>query len=220
MVKADEYCMSHCIAAYFYLENNNAFIGLSDEQIRGLKQKAANIRSLPEPPEYFNAFIFNTSGSRQVMGGTGKALTGSVEIYKKSGQPEWTDGSACYSLEGAVFGLFEPGKDTPSYRITTNRDGYGRADNVRIGKYEIRELESPEGYVLDYEKKNIVVENNQVSTYSCTDEAYYYPAELILQKADADTGKPAGQGSAVLQMRCLQSGFIRDIMIRIPRRQE
>ena len=85
MVKADEYCMSHCIAAYFYLENNNAFIGLSDEQIRGLKQKAANIRSLPEPPEYFNAFIFNTSGSRQVMGGTGKALTGSVEIYKKSG---------------------------------------------------------------------------------------------------------------------------------------
>lgn len=198
MVKADEYCMSHCIAAYFYLENNNAFIGLSDEQIRGLKQKAANIRSLPEPPEYFNAFIFNTSGSRQVMGGTGKALTGSVEIYKKSGQPEWTDGSACYSLEGAVFGLFEPGKDTPSYRITTNRDGYGRADNVRIGKYEIRELESPEGYVLDYEKKNIVVENNQVSTYSCTDEAYYYPAELILQKADADTGKPAGQGSAVL----------------------
>ena len=198
MVKTDEYCMSHCIAAYFYLENDEAFTGVSAGQAEALKQKAEKIRNLPDPPEYFNAFIFKTSGNQQAIGGTGKNLTGSVEIYKKSQQPEWTENNACYSLEGAVFGLFEEGKDTPVCRIVTDADGYGRADNVRIGSYEIRELESPEGFTLNPDRKRITVKENAVSTYSCTDEPYYYPAELILQKIDADTQEAAGQGGAVL----------------------
>lgn len=198
MVKTDEYCMSHCIAAYFYLGTNDAFTGVSADQADALKQKAEKIRTLPDPPEYFNAFIFKTSGNQQAIGGTGKNLTGSVEIYKKSQQPEWTENNACYSLEGAVFGLFESGKNTPSYRIVTDRNGYGRADNVRLGSYEIRELESPEGFTLNPDRKRITVKENTVSTASCSDAPYYYPAELILQKTDADTGEAAGQGSAVL----------------------
>lgn len=198
MVKTDEYCMSHCIAAYFYLGSNEAFTGISADQAETLKQKAEKIRTLPDPPEYFNAFIFKTSGNQQAIGGTGKNLTGSAEIYKKSQQPEWTENNACYSLEGAVFGLFEEGKNTPAYRIVTDANGYGRADNVRIGSYEIRELESPEGFTLNPDRKSITVKENAVSTFSCSDAPYYYPAELILQKIDADTKEAAGQGSAVL----------------------
>lgn len=198
MVKADEYCMSHCIAAYLYLGNDNAFIGLSDEQAGALIKKAQQICSMPDPPAYFNAFIFKTSENKQVMGGTGKEIAGSVEIYKKSGRTQWTDDNSCYSLEGAVFGLYETGEDEPSYRIVTDKYGYGRLDNVRIGSYEVRELESPRGYTLSSEKKKITVKENAVCTYSCTDAPYYYPAGLILEKADADTKKSEGQGNASL----------------------
>ena len=198
LVRDDEYGMSHCIAAYLYSGDDESFTGLSGEQAASLKQKAERIKSMPEPPEYFNAFLFNTGGSGQVMGGTGEDLTGSVEIYKESGRPEWTDGNDCYSLAGAEFGLFRPGSETPSYRISTNADGYGRVDNVRIGVYEVRELKSPKGYALDQERADIAVREASVCRYTCHNPPRYYPAGLVLEKTDADTGKAQAQGSAVL----------------------
>lgn len=196
--KADEYCMSHCIAAYFYLGSDDAFIGLDSARARELKQKAEQIRAMPEPPEYFNAFIFETSENKQVMGGTGADLSGSVEIYKQSSRPEWTEGNPCYSLENAVFGLFEPGKDEPFRRIVTDENGYGRADDIRIGEYEIRELENPAGYTLDDEAVKISVRENETTVFKCADAPYYYPAGLVLRKTDADTGEAKAQGSASL----------------------
>lgn len=198
MVKDDEYCMSHCIVSYLYSGEDTAFTGLSGEQASLLKQKAGKICSMPEPPGYFNAFLFNKGGKGQVMGGTGKDLTGAVEIYKQSGRPDWTDGNSCYSLEGAEFGLFEPGADTPAYRVVTDANGYGRADNVRTGAYDVKEIKSPKGYTLDQTSHRITVEEASVCRYSCEDEARYYPAELILQKIDADTGESRAQGSASL----------------------
>ena len=69
------------------------------------------------------------------------------------------------------------------------------------------ELESPEGFTLNPDRKRITVKENAVSTYSCTDEPYYYPAELILQKIDADTGEAAGQGGAGLADAGFTVGF-------------
>ena len=44
------------------------------------------------------------------MGGSGKDRVGSIEIYKYSDHPEWIEGNRCYSLAGAVFGIYESGK--------------------------------------------------------------------------------------------------------------
>lgn len=199
MRKTEEYCMSHCIAAYFYLGNDDAFFGLSGQQADALKIKAEKILSLPEPPEYYGAVVFETDAKSQVMGGTGKELTGSVEVQKRSSVPEWTEGNACYSLKGAVYGLFENGKDEPSYRIETDERGYGRADDVRLGSYEIREIKSPKGYAVNPEQKKITVKADAAVIYSCADNPCFYPAELILEKVDADTKKAEAQGSASLE---------------------
>lgn len=198
LVRDDEYGMSHCIAAYLYSGDEQSFTGLTAEQTAALKQKAEKIKGMPEPPLYFNAFLFNTDGPGQVMGGFGADLTGSVEIYKESAQPVWTEENACYSLAGAEFGLFEPGSQTASYRITTNEKGYGKADNVKIGVYEIRELKSSRGYALNPEKGKVTVREGALCRYSCEEPPRYYPAGLILQKKDADTSEAKAQGSASL----------------------
>ena len=49
----DEYCMSHCILSYLYMGTEEAFLGLDQQVIENLKQKAKNIESMPDPPESF-----------------------------------------------------------------------------------------------------------------------------------------------------------------------
>lgn len=130
----DEYCMSHCILSYLYMGTEEAFLGLDQQVIENLKQKAKNIESMPDPPESFYAFLFNLNSAGQTMGGSGKDRVGSIEIYKYSDHPEWIEGNRCYSLAGAVFGIYESGKDKLLWELTTDESGYAKR------KYSDRKL--------------------------------------------------------------------------------
>lgn len=195
----DEYCMSHCILSYLYTGNDSAFTGLDSSVIPVLKERVQNIQSLPEPPEAFYAFLFNMDGSGQVMGGSGRDRSGEIEVVKRSDQPEWTEGNPCYSLEGAVFGIYRPGEDTPAWTIKTDENGYGKLEDVPIGTYEIAEMESPRGFALNAQRQQIRVEEGAVFRYECVNKAQYYPAEILLNKVDAETGEQRPQGAASLE---------------------
>lgn len=195
----DEYCMSHCILSYLYTGNDSAFTGLDSSVILVLKERVQNILSLPEPPEAFYAFLFNMDGNGQVMGGSGRDRSGEIEVEKRSDQPEWTEGNPCYSLEGAVFGIYRPGEDTPAWTIKTNANGYGKLEDVPIGTYEIAEMESPRGFALNAQRQQIRVEEGAVFRYECVNKAQYYPAQILLNKVDAETGEQRPQGAASLE---------------------
>lgn len=195
----DEYCMSHCILSYLYSGNDSAFTGLDSSVIAVLKERVQNILSLPEPPEAFYAFLFNMDGSGQVMGGSGRDRSGEIEVGKRSDRPEWTADNPCYSLEGAVFGIYRPGEDTPAWTIKTDADGYGKLEDVPIGTYEIAEIESPRGFALNAQRQQIRVEEGEVFRYECVNKAQYYPAQILLNKVDAETGEQRPQGTASLE---------------------
>lgn len=112
-----------------------AFLGLDQQVIENLKQKAKNIESMPDPPESFYAFLFNLNSAGQTMGGSGKDRVGSIEIYKYSDHPEWIEGNRCYSLAGAVFGIYESGK-----RQTIMGIDYRRIRLCKKRKYSDRKL--------------------------------------------------------------------------------
>lgn len=183
----DEYCMSHCILSYLYMGTEEAFLGLDQQVIENLKQKAKNIESMPDPPESFYAFLFNLNSAGQTMGGSGKDRVGSIEIYKYSDHPEWIEGNRCYSLAGAVFGIYESGKDKLLWELATDESGYAKKENIPIGNYDIRELKAPAGHVIQFKPQSIRIDENKVCTYKCTDQAQYYPIDLILQKKDKET---------------------------------
>ena len=137
---------------------------------------------MPDPPESFYAFLFNLNSAGQTMGGSGKDRVGSIEIYKYSDHPEWIEGNRCYSLAGAVFGIYESGKDKLLWELTTDESGYAKKENIPIGNYDIRELKAPAGHVIQFKPQSIRIDENKVCTYKCTDQAQYYPIDLILQK--------------------------------------
>lgn len=193
-----EYCMSHCILSYLYSGSPDAFTGLTDSETAVLLQQIDQMLSLPDPPQSFYAFVFGSGGAGQTMGGTGKERMGTLELYKESDRPDLTAGNMCYSLAGAVFGVYTPGSRTPLYEITTDENGYGRIETLPIGTYEIAELKNPEGFALDGSRHTVTVGEGNVCRYRCEDQAQYYPAGLILVKKDGETGESRPQGSADL----------------------
>ena len=195
----DQYCMSHCILSYLYSGNDSAFTGLDSGTVTELKMAVERIAGLPEPPEAFNAFLFNIGGDGQVMGGSGRDRTGGIEIRKRSDRPEWTEGNPCYSLKEAVFGIFRPGEEQPAWKLTTDENGCAELADIPIGVYEIGEIESPMGFSVDSRRREIHVEENSVYTYECVDEAKYHSADILLEKTDADTGDKRPQGAGSLE---------------------
>ena len=195
----DQYCMSHCILSYLYSGNETAFTGLDSSAVAELRTAAERIAGLPDPPEAFYAFLFNTGGSGQVMGGSGSDRTGGIEIRKRSDHPEWTEGNPSYSLGGAVFGIYRPGEELPSWEVTTDENGYASLSDIPIGSYEIAEIKSPPGFSGEGGRREIHVDENSVYTYECVNTAAYYPAGILLKKTDAETGENTPQGAGSLE---------------------
>ena len=192
-----EYCMSHCILSYLYSGSPDAFTGLTDSEAQVLMAHIGQMMSMPDPPEAFCAFVFGT-GSGQAMGGSGKDRTGMLELYKESDRTDWTEGNPCYSLEGAVFGVYSPGAQAPLYEITTDENGYGRIEEIPIGTYEIAEIKSPEGFALDKARYTVTVGEGEVCRYRCVEQAQNHPLETVLMKIDSETGEQSAQGSGSL----------------------
>ena len=192
-----EYCMSHCILSYLYSGSPDAFTGLTDSEAQVLMAHIGQMMSMPDPPEAFCAFVFGT-GSGQAMGGSGKDRTGMLELYKESDRTDWTEGNPCYSLKGAVFGVYSPGAQAPLYEITTDENGYGRVEELPIGTYEIAEIKSPEGFALDKARYTVTVGEGEVCRYRCVDQAQNHPLETVLMKIDGETGEQSAQGSGSL----------------------
>ena len=68
-------------------------------------------------------------------------LTGSVALDKVSSNPELTDGNGCYSLAGAVYGVYSDAACTKEVaRMTTDANGHAQADAVPLGTYWVQEL--------------------------------------------------------------------------------
>ena len=192
-----EYCMSHCILSYLYSGSPDAFTGLTDSEAQVLMAHIGQMLSMPDPPEAFCAFVFGT-GSGQAMGGSGKDRTGMLELYKESDRTDWTEGNPCYSLKGAVFGVYSPGAQAPLYEITTDENGYGLIEELPIGTYEIAEIKSPEGFALDKARYTVTVGEGEVCRYRCVEQAQNHPLETVLIKIDSETGEQSAQGSGSL----------------------
>lgn len=119
--------------------------------------------------------------------------TGGLEMYKESENPSVTEGNAAYSLEGAQYGVYRDGGDyvNPDAVITTDANGYGKAENLPVGEYWIKELVPPKGYALnpDWSESTVSVPGGQMGVYYAKDKAIHEPISVIVEKTDADQGE-------------------------------
>ncbi len=108
-----------------------------------------------------------SSGSREWTGATCKGGYGAdglaeiqgqaeakkeIVLNKTSSAPEMTDGNSCYSLEGAVYGVYSSPDCAESsllFKLTTDASGNTQSEPVELKTYYIKEISPSKGYLLD-----------------------------------------------------------------------
>ena len=122
---------------------------------------------------------------------------GSLKIKKSSANTEMTSGNSCYSLAGAVYGVYNADTDKQVATMTTDKNGEASVDKILAGAYYVKEKTAPKGYSIDTEAHDVTIKSNQTSTLKLSDNPQNDPAGVLLQKYDSETGEsiPQGDGS-------------------------
>lgn len=126
-----------------------------------------------------------------------RAFTGSLELIKSSANQTITNGNGCYSLKGAVYGLYQNGIEIA--RKTTDVNGYAKFENVTAGNYDLKEITPPKGYALDKTIYPVTINSSQTTRVDVKDYPQSDPVSILLGKVDKDTTQNMPQGSASLE---------------------
>ena len=120
---------------------------------------------------------------------------GSIEIYKIGEEVEIKDGSFTYKeipLPNVVLGLYDS-KNNFIEKYTTNENGYVKIENLKLGKYIIREIATEDNYVLDGKPYEIELKYKDqytpIVTTTFTLKNYLKKGELDFTKSDLTDGK-------------------------------
>ncbi len=127
---------------------------------------------------------------------------GSVELTKTSGATKLTDHNGCYSLEGAVYGIYSDKKCSNLIdSITTDGSGYARKDRLSSGDYWVKEIEPSPGYALDGKAYPVTVPAGQTAAVNggaVKETPKSDPVDMLIAKVDPDLGDQP-QGAASLE---------------------
>ncbi len=125
--------------------------------------------------------------------------TGGVALAKTSALPSVTEGNACYSLEGARFGVYADEACTRlAAELATDASGAAAAEGLEAGTYWVRETVAPPGYVLDGSTVEVAVAAGETASVSFADAPQTVPGPEVAVKADAESPL-SPQGAATLR---------------------
>ncbi|MFQ7871770.1 MAG: collagen binding domain-containing protein, partial [Coprococcus phoceensis] len=152
----------------------------------------------------FHAYKVNiTPDSYQDVAFLGYAPSkGTLTLKKESANPGLTNGNSCYSLEGAVFGVYSSSSLSGASRVgTLTTDANGNSDTLQLDAktYYVKELTAPKGFALDPNTKEVTVTADQKAVVTFKDLPQMDPVGILLGKVDAETNQNKPQGSATLQ---------------------
>lgn len=111
--------------------------------------------------------------------------TGEGELEKKSDNPVMTDDNKCYSLAGAVYGVWKNSScsGTPWKRMTTDENGHAKVDKLPFGNYWVKEITPSKGFELDTNVYPIsVTEANPKATIRSVEPAGNDPMSIQIDK--------------------------------------
>lgn len=111
--------------------------------------------------------------------------TGEGELEKKSDNPVMTDGNKCYSLAGAVYGVWKNSSCSgePFKRMTTDTNGHAKVDKLPFGNYWVKEITPSKGFELDTKIYPIsITETKPKATIRSVEPAGNDPAGIEITK--------------------------------------
>ena len=118
---------------------------------------------------------------------------GYIDLKKTSANPDMTNNSRLYSLEGAKYGIYEGNKLVQE--LTTDVNGYAKSSLLLEGKYTVKEISASKGYDVDQTSHGVTVTRGQTTTTNVTEEPKNDPVGLEIVKNDAETLDPQGDAN-------------------------
>lgn len=150
-------------------------------------------------PASFKVYILSTGSATQNILGYEYTPTGTVSLSKTSANTGITSGNSCYSLAGAVYGIYsDAGCSAQVTTLTTDAGGNAAAVSLNAGTYYYKELTAPAGYALDSSVQSFTVTDGQNTALSVSDTPTNDPVRISINKIDSETGDKV-QGGASLE---------------------
>ena len=130
----------------------------------------------------------------------GGVSDGYAKLQKKSGDEEVTKQNTCYSLKDAVYGVYRDEACTElAGKLTTDASGSTNTLKLRKGRYWVREIETPKGYLMDKEIYPVTISAKETTVVAVEEHPAVMDMKLSLQKTDRETGTSTAQGAASLE---------------------
>ena len=121
---------------------------------------------------------------------------GWIDLIKKSANEDITNNNGCYSLEGAVYGIYSDGVQVDT--ITTDKNGYAKSSILPVGNYTVKEITASTGYDLDENTYNVTIVKDQTVRANSNETPGNDPIGIEIVKNDAETLEMP-QGDATLE---------------------
>lgn len=126
---------------------------------------------------------FNYNDLTSSVSVTDDPAGGWVELQKASSMPDITNGNPCYSLKGAVYGVYsDRACKTQLCTLTTDANGYAKSGLINPGTVYIKEITAPEGYELDEQVYSVSVSSGLTVKLNVKDEPGNDPIGIQLTK--------------------------------------
>lgn len=157
-------------------------------------------KNLPGPaPQSFKDTIYLVNygtGTQCLMTFHNK---GKLKLKKASSNPGISDNNPCYSLEGATYGVYSDSGCTQQVgTLTCNASGDSNVIDIAPGTYYVKETKAGKSYALDEGVHKVNVPGGQTATVNVTDAPQNDPADMLVAKVDAETGKASPLGAGTL----------------------
>lgn len=125
---------------------------------------------------------------------------GKLKLKKASSNPGISDNNPCYSLEGATYGVYSDSGCTQQVgTLACNASGDSNVIDIAPGTYYVKETKAGKSYALDEGIHQVNVSGGQTATVSVTDAPQNDPADMLVAKVDAETGKASPLGAGTLE---------------------
>lgn len=157
-------------------------------------------KNLPGPaPQSFKDTIYLVNygtGTQCLMTFHNK---GKLKLKKASSNPGISDNNPCYSLEGATYGVYSDSGCTQQVgTLTCNASGDSNVIDIAPGTYYVKETKAGKSYALDEGIHKVNVSGGQTATVNVSDAPQNDPADMLVAKVDAETGKASPLGAGTL----------------------
>lgn len=126
-----------------------------------------------------------------------KNFGGYLELKKASENPSLSESNSTYSLEGAIFGVYDKNGNRVAQLQTDENGQSQRSPLLPVGTYTIKEEQAPAGFANTADK-SISIHAGSVTQSTISNTPQSCLIDLALQKVDAETKVSSPLGSATL----------------------